>query len=356
VPLYCARVVDGLAELAVEDLRERLPRLRVLETLTGLDGGRSLLLFRHDSFPADLPELPLLDDLGVQIVDTAEIVSGWSGLRTTREAIGAAREFDAAVALVASLRPGRTRRASFHAAAFLTGDHAFLRSDLQHAVAQGITDRFPQWRSVAEGAHFVFQADLIGTRLLVSLRVSDAPARGGLAVAPAGTPRPSMAAALVRLTRPHDGDVFLDPICGGGALLIARGEWGRYRKLLGGDADERAVEAARTNIGPRYKPIAIETWEPASLPLEDGAATRLATQLPVDDGPTEQRRVRLAGLLTEWSRVLAPESHLALLAHDRRALDGALSQTRTLEVERRLPLTLRNRPAVIVALRRGGHV
>jgi SAM-dependent methyltransferase len=355
VPLYCARVVDGLAELAVEDLRERLPRLRVLETLTGLDGGRALIVFRHDTFPADLPALPLLDDLGVQITNTADIVSGWSGLRTAREAVGAARELDAAVALAASLRPGRTRRASFHAAAFLTGDHAFLRSDLQHAVVQGVADHFPQWRPVAEGAHFVFQADLIGARLLVSLRVSDPPARGGLTVVPAGTPRPSVAAALVRLTRPHDGDVFLDPICGGGALLIARGAWGRYRKLLGGDPDERAIEAARTNIGPRYKPIAIETWEPTSLPLDEGAATRLATHLPTDEGTSEQRRARLTGLLTEWSRVLAPDSQLALLAHDRRALDGALSQAPTLMVERRLSLTLRNHPAVIVALRRGAR-
>ena len=349
MPLYVAHVADGLEALAAEDLPARLPRARVLETLTGLDGGRALLLMRHGDNPGELPALPLLDDLGLLLLDTP-ISGGWSGLRSARTALANTRDADQVVALAATVLPGRTRRATFHAAAWLTGEHAFLRSDLQHAVAQGVGDRFPQWQAVRERPHFTVQADLVGERLIVALRLGE---RGGrpLATTLPGTPRASVAAALVRLTQPGDGDTFLDPLCGAGALLVARGEWGRYRRLLGGDPDAEAVAAARANIGPRYKPITIERWDPGALPLDAGSVEALATVLPAGTKSAPAKDpVGIDTWLREWRRVLAPDARLALLAQDRRGLDRALARTRGLEEQRRLPIVLRGRPAVIVAL------
>ncbi|MDP9104658.1 MAG: HEAT repeat domain-containing protein [Candidatus Eremiobacteraeota bacterium] len=59
---------------------------------------------------------------------------------------------------------------------------------------------------------------------------------------------PTLAAAALRLVRVADADTVVDPFCGSGTLLAERAVRGPYRRLIGYDIDERALDAARENL------------------------------------------------------------------------------------------------------------
>lgn len=358
MPTYVARVIDGLEQLAADDLRERLRRARLLDTITGIEGDSALILVRHNAPPAELPPLPLLEDLGLLIADVRGVPGGWSGLQTVRNALVAARGWDEAIALIATVLPGHTLRTTFHVSAWPTGSHAFLRSDLQRAIAQGVNERFPGWKLVPRDAHFELFADLVGERLIIALRLPRRDAEKLLKTTPAGTPRPSVAAALVRLSQPAPGDIFLDPLCGAGVVLIARGMWGRYRWLLGGDPGERMIAAAQANIGPRFKPRTLFLWRPEALPLAPASVSCIVTALrPGGEGSAgESKRAWHAALIAEWQRVLMPGGRLVVLGYDRRALDAAFARRPALQIEQRIVIAPRGKAATIVVARlRGGR-
>jgi len=59
---------------------------------------------------------------------------------------------------------------------------------------------------------------------------------------------PTLAAALVRASRPRADDVVWDPFAGSGSELVERARAGSYTRLIGSDADPAALEAARENV------------------------------------------------------------------------------------------------------------
>jgi tRNA G10 N-methylase Trm11 len=131
---------------------------------------------------------------------------------------------------------------------------------------------------------------------------------------------------MVWLTRPMPGDIFLDPMCGAGTLLIERAHAGRYAKLLGGDVDPEAVAATQVNVGARYQPIEIRRWDARHLPLESGSVTALAVNLPFGRkiGDLEQNRRLYPPFLREAARVLRPRARLVTLTSDTSTLEAAL--------------------------------
>src|SRR3989344_363953 len=92
--------------------------------------------------------------------------------------------------------------------------------------------------------------------------------------------RPSIAHALVWVSEINKDDIFLDPMCGAGTILIERANAGPYRHLLGGDIRQEAVDAALANIGEKYKPIEAKVWDATSLPLQDKSITKIVSNLP----------------------------------------------------------------------------
>ena len=60
--------------------------------------------------------------------------------------------------------------------------------------------------------------------------------------------KPTIAYSMVRLSRPHPDDVFLDPMCGAGTILLERAFVGRYRYLIGGDISTEALRATATKF------------------------------------------------------------------------------------------------------------
>jgi hypothetical protein len=287
-----------------------------------------------------------------------------------------------ALRIARQLKPGRGGhgRLRFRIVARQVGEAAYRRVDAQVAVERGIAARGDHhWRLVEEGA-LEFWLTLLpsnsathpkgpsrgsrgpsaparsGYEALLALRLSDEQMRHRdykLEHLPASL-RPSAAAALVWLTRPAPDDVFLDPMCGAGTILIERAHAGRYALLLGGDVREQALDVARSNIGTRYKPIELRLWDARALPLDSASITAAAVNLPFGKqiGSAEQNRTLYPQVLRELARVLRPAARLAALTGDRRTFDEALRRARGLARRAAYPVLVLGQPASVYLIER----
>lgn len=136
----------------------------------------------------------------------------------------------------------------------------------------------------------------------------------------------SVAAAMVRLTRPRPDDVFLDPTCGSATIVLERRHDGPAALAIGSDLDP----------GARADVLADAT----RLPLADASVTALAANPPwghrfeADEGLN-------AVLLAESGRVATAGARFAVLTHDIKRFEQALREQRRWRVDRELKLTLR---------------
>ena len=166
--------------------------------------------------------------------------------------------------------------------------------------------------------------------------------------------RPSVAAGMVWLTEPQPGDVFLDPLCGAGTLLVERGMIERHSLLLGGDIDADALQAAAQNIGPRHKPRQLLEWDAGRLPLASGSVDKIATNLPFGKqvgSPQENRRLYRA-VFREIDRLLRPHGRAVVLSSETELVKDTLRQVKGLQIVRGYSVTILGQGARIYIVER----
>lgn len=356
-PTYLAHTQPGFEAITAEEIAGRFEdaSLRGTRTIADKNG---MALFAYPGDARDLLDLRTIEDLFV-------VVARLENLPPTRDALrlleaGAARTplIDEALGLARALHPGRGGRGKlrYRVVARQVGTAAYRRVDAQRAVERGIAARADrQWR-LDEQAALEFWLTLLPGEALLALRLSDVHMRRReyqAAHLPASL-RPSAAAALVWLTRPSDDDTFLDPMCGSGTLLIERAHAGRYALLIGGDIRDEALEAARTNVGPRYKPIDLRRWDARALPLDAGSVSAAAVNLPFGKqiGTPEENRALYPAFLHEAARVLQPGARLVALTGDARTFADALRRARGFARRAAHPVRLLGQPAQVYTLER----
>src|SRR5579884_1129765 len=351
---YIAHVVPGLEEFAERDLRTHLGDIEMERVLRRFDERTSLLLFRFRGASRILLTQRSIEDVFALAAASPGVPPDRKGLAAIRAAITGSPVLSSALTAASPLRVRKARRVTYRVVARVAGKYSYRRVDVQRAVERALGETFPTWRLVEDDAQFEFWVHLVGGDLIVGLRLSDITMRqriGERVTLPASL-KPTVAYAMVSLSRPVPEDVFLDPMCGSGTIVIERGEVGRYRLLLGGDVDPAAVDVTRRNIGPRFKPIEIRQWDARRLPLDAGSISAVVCNLPFGKqiGTPGEIRALYPALLTEWRRVLDAAGRAVLLAGDRAAMAWAVGQGGW-AMERRLPVMVRGFPATIYQLR-----
>ena len=356
-PLYLAHTQPGFEAIAVEEAQQQLDRVKIDSTYSVGDKN-GMLLFRHSSDVDDALELRTIEDLFVVVADIDNLPTSREGLQHLEYLVNQAPNFEQGLNLLRQARPNRRigGKLSFRVVSRQIEHAAYRRVDAQRAVERGISMRGDhKWR-LAEDNAIELWLTLLPGRALLALRLSDEQMRHRpYQVAHlSASLRPSAAAALCWLTEPQPDDVFLDPMCGAGTLLIERAELGQYRALEGGDIRDEAVAAALRNIGPRYKPISVQQWDATQLPLDAGSISAAGVNLPFGRqiGTTQENRVLYPAFLREMTRVLQPKSRLAVLTSDMRTFDEALRRTRDLAKQTTYRVQILGQPAMVYLIER----
>ena len=362
-PTYLAQTQPGFEAIAAEEISARLPGAIIRGTRVVADKS-GMVLFEYAGEAGDLLALRTIEDLFVVVAALEDVPTAREGLRLLEATAARAPALEAALELARQVRPGRGGRGRlrFRVVARQVGQAAYRRVDAQRAIERGIAARAGhRWRLVEEGG-LEFWLTLLPAKAgqseaWLALRLSDERMRHRdyqQAHLPASL-RPAAAAALVWLTRPAPDDVFLDPMCGAGTILIERAHAGRYALLLGGDSSAEALAVARENIGPRYKPIELRAWDARKLPLDSASVTAAAVNLPFGKrvGTPEENRALYPAFLREAARVLRPGARLVALTGDARTFEAALRRTGQLTRRAVYAVRVLGQPAKVYVVERG---
>jgi tRNA G10 N-methylase Trm11 len=228
---------------------------------------------------------------------------------------------------------------------------SYRRNQMQQTIEQAIGNKFSQWHLVPDNANVEFWLQQTGKQIRLGLRLTDHTMRHRTyktANRPASL-RPTIARALVHLTRPEDNDIFLDPMCGAGTIMIERALAGRYQLIQGGDINEEAVAATIENFGNKHKPREIHHWDAKQLPLDKQSIDKIATNPPWGRqiGSPSELRTQYRSVFSEMDRVLKPNGIVAILTSEWKISKQALEKTNLTAIEQLKDIAVLGRRADI---------
>jgi tRNA (guanine6-N2)-methyltransferase len=349
--VYIVQMQPGFETITWSEIVARIPKAKKLGTRTVPE--RAGMLVFEAPRPEPLAALRCAEDLFAVVAYRRGFDSDATLLEKVRAIVRGCTHLDdalnARVAIVKGARAGKKLR--FKVIARLSGEHEFRRVDFKHAIETGVLEHGDHtWRLDEDNAEVEFWATMLRDEFIFTLRLSDDVMRFRdykISHRP-GSLRPSVAAALALLSNPAPDDVFLDPLCGTGTVLIERAHFGRYAMLLGGDSDRDTLEATRENIGPRYKPIEIKQWDATALPLDNSSVDKIVSNLPwgMKHGSHGENRKLYPRLIGEFRRVLKPGGTMVLLSAETRLMSELWTKAH-LRPSRILHVTVLGAPAAI---------
>ena len=322
---YYAQTMPGVEEITWLEIRDRLPNA-VFQRYLFAKEQNGIVVFDYPGPAADLLKLRTTEDVFMQIAFHDDLTRLRRDLRGIHDLIATSDSFGRAVNDYLRVRRFSTPP-TYRVISRQYGKFEYSRKDLTATVWRSLKQRYPRWTPVADDAQVEFWANLLGSTFLLGARLSDRTMRHRFerkVELPAAL-RPSVAAAMVFLTNPQPGDVFLDPMAGSGTILDERMQAGKFARLLGGDIDQERVDAARKNVrGSRKKPGPgdpqpdIRQWDARKLPLEDASIDKIATNLPFGKQLRgAQTPAKLyPPVLAELQRVVRPGGRIVLLTSE----------------------------------------
>lgn len=352
---YYAHTMPGLERVAGNEIWGRLQGASVkgFRTVRNKNG---LVLFDYAGDPRNLLELRTTEDVFVLMAHVHKVAQGYQGLSAVHETLRRAPTVRSALSVHKQATDAKPKsHLSFRVISRMASSQPFRRIDLQRRVEKALQKRRPiPWHRVDSGEDVEVWANLIGSEFICGLRLSDPSMRHGeykTAHVPASL-RPSVAGAMVRLSQPQRDDVFLDPMCGAGTILIERGlaEW--HSLLLGGDIDDEALQAAAENMGPRHKPRQLFRWDACRLPLRPHSIDRIVCNPPFGEKSHSQRSLPALykSFFKEVGRVLKPGGIAVILTSKTRLFKSVLKEAPALEIIRDQPLQILGKKAIIFVI------
>lgn len=261
MPLYTFTHVGGLHDIIGDELAERLPEARVV----GGEYGRLTVDFPGE--PARLLDLRTIENVYARVLELTDVAPGVAWLDEI-ERVMAATDLAPAVALRARVKP-LPSSPTFRVTAERLGTHEYRSQDVAGAAGAGIIAQ-TGWRVDLKGFDIEVRVDVREDRALVGVRLSEqALHKRSRLVHPRVTLNPTVAAAMVRLSRPQPGELVVDPMVGGGTLLTERHAHNADVRLIGGDKFPEKLDLARQNFVALGVPARLVRWDASRLPLAD---------------------------------------------------------------------------------------
>jgi 23S rRNA G2445 N2-methylase RlmL len=335
---YYAQTMPGIEEIAWLEIRSRLPQAKFVEYLFAKEQN-GIVVFDYEGATADLLQLRTVEDVFLQALSVNKVSRNWQDIGLITDLVQKSEEFGRAVNNFLRYRKFPAPP-TYRVISRKYGQHPYRRKDFAEAILKGMKARYPRWTPRADDTEVEVWANLLGSHLLCGLRLSDRTMRHRFAkkVELEASLRPSVAAAMVFLTNPEANDIFLEPMCGSGTLLLER-RTGPYRQLLGGDILSDRAWAARQNLLERrqrsqVRPVSIYQWDARRLPLASGVIDKVATNLPFGKqiGSPQQVARLYPAFFAEVARVLRPNGRAVVLSSEYELVKESVRRQDNLEI------------------------
>ncbi|KJH45619.1 THUMP domain protein [Dictyocaulus viviparus] len=148
------------------------------------------------------------------------------------------------------------------------------------------------------------------------------------------TMRPTMCYCMTALAQPSQGDIILDPMCGGGSIPLEAALSFDGCLFIGADVHPKAMKRCNENMKSCDQQLLNSGSELAficcnslRLPFSTNSINSIVTDLPFGRkiGSINKNRVLYPSLLAEWERVVKPGGRLVIMTHDKRNWERALA-------------------------------
>ena len=347
--LYSITVSAGLENIAREELSERFGDTGHLKNL---ERKPQRLIFQYTGNPRELLSLRTAEHLFLILKQLPKMTRSRSSLASLS---GSLTRFNFRELSECCRQVGINirKRMPFRVTSRLSGKRNFRRIDLQRVIEQALLAR--GWYLTSGRSALDVWAEVHGDDGYISVKLSgsDMAQRSYKQAHIPASLKPTVAYSMVRLSRPHPTDVFLDAMCGAGTILLERALMGRYDYLIGGDVARDALDATVVNFGRKHQPRQFFHWDARKLPLQRETVDKIVCNLPF--GETIGNLPQLTNLyrhtLKEYARVLKPRGRMVLLTSQRTTLDDELERLHFLDVRQRLTVGVRGKRAWIYLIR-----
>lgn len=180
--------------------------------------------------------------------------------------------------------------------------------------------------------------------MLQTANQNDAPFRHFRKREREGSLPPTIAAAMVFMARPQEGEMAVDYCCGSGTLLAeVHGLQRNIGQLVGFDTDEAAVSVAKTNLK-NIRQAKVFARDGTRTELTDGIVNLALANLPFGKqfGDTSTNPVLYEAILREMVRTAKrPGWRAALLTSDTPSFKSALQKLPELKYEEAFTVKMR---------------
>ena len=333
---YYVQTMPGVEKIAWREIQQRFPQATLREYLF-VKEQNGIVLFDDDVPFKELLTLRTAEDLFIRAAHIPRLTYDYGDLRQIERLLETGEEFGKVTHILTSYFKLK-RKPTFRIVSRKTGNHRYNRAHLTKALELGVQRKFGKsWQQVEEDADFEVWGNVLGPVFLCGIRLSDRTMRHRheRAVELPASLRPSVAAAMVFLSQPHPHDVFLDPMCGSGTILLERLAFGDAQSLSGADILAGQVQATRANLGKKGRQR-VRLWQGNGerLPIVAASVTKIVCNLPFGHqiGTPAQVKRLYPAFLAEVARVLRPGGKAVLLSSEFDRLKEAIRQQPSLEI------------------------
>ncbi|TET36575.1 MAG: methyltransferase domain-containing protein [Planctomycetota bacterium] len=350
---FCALCWMGLENAAEQELSARKLHAEKIRKVRQLIGeGKRKVFFEADPDADTLRQLGTVEDV-YAVIASSRNPGDMKGLaRMVERALGS-ETLHAALNLERAVS-GRAKAARFEPMITIENRSDMRRRELRDTLLTGVDKKLPKWRRTRRDGIGLW-LDIHGPRAMLCVRLVSR--RSGKRRDLPGALPASVAYSMIFLTYPWQGEVFADPFCGSGTIILERLRFADASAILGGDADGKAVRTAAENLARTpFVPVRLDA---TGLPLPDGSVDAIVANPPWGEKHDAKNWTadRLADLYEvfaeEAARVLRHKGRLAIITTAAKSMDSALKNRRAFTISKCFVVNcLGLRPHVFIALRK----
>ena len=332
--IYSIFVTAGLESIARQEILARYGDTKQFKIIKRKP---QRIIFQYMGNPPDLLSLRSAESLFLIIKHLPNMTRSRRSLTSISNSLNR-QNFTQAINVCRQVGIRVQKRITFRVISRMSGYRNFQKRDLQQVVERSLIDK--GWYPSNSDSGLDVWTEMHGEDAYVSIRLSkpDVQQRSYKQVNVPQTLKPNIAYSMVRLSNPHPDDIFLDPMCGAGTILLERAFSGRYQYLVGGDISAEAVRATQKNFGKKHQPCQFFHWDAQSLPLQPNSVDKIITNLPIEQEKRYSSDLNniYRSCLTQFEVVIKLGGKMVLLSMNPALLNKILKQQNTMNVRQQV--------------------